>query len=78
MLALHAIDWMLPAEGIEGWLVAWMHDEILIEVPEADAERASVLLVKAMTDAFAETFPGAPLNGLVEAKIGRSWAETKD
>ena len=27
-----------------------------------------------MTDAFAETFPGAPLNGLVDAKTGSSWA----
>ena len=63
MLALAAIDRMLFEEGIEGGPVAWVHDEILLEVAKADAERASVLLVKAMTDAFAETFPGAPLNG---------------
>ena len=77
MLALAAIDRMLFEEGIEGGPVAWVHDEILIEVAKADAERACRPLVKAMTDAFAETFPGAPLNGLVEAKVGTSWAEMK-
>ncbi len=78
MLALAAIDRMLFEEGIEGGPVAWVHDEILIEVAKADAERASVLLIKAMTDAFAETFPGAPLNGLVEAHIGMNWADAKE
>ena len=46
MLALAAIDRMLFEEGIEGGPVAWVHDEILLEVAQADAERASVLLVK--------------------------------
>ena len=78
MLALAAIDRMLFEEGIEGGPVAWVHDEILLEVAEEAAERASVLLVKAMTEAFAETFPGAPLNKLVDAKILTNWAEMKD
>ena len=78
MLALAYIDRMLFEEGIEGGPVAWVHDEILLEVPEADVNRASILLVKAMTDAFAKTFPGAPLNKLVEAKVVRNWAEMKD
>ena len=30
-----------------------------------------------MIDGFAETFPGAPLNGLVEPHIGLSWSEAK-
>ena len=30
-----------------------------------------------MTAAFAATFPGAPLRGLVAVKTGKSWAETK-
>jgi hypothetical protein len=36
-----------------------LHDEIILEVREADAERASELLMRAMIEAFAETFPGA-------------------
>jgi DNA polymerase-1 len=77
MLALAAIDATLFEAGIEGGPVAAPHDEIVLEAPEADAERAADLLKKAMTDAFAETFPGAPLKDLVAVKIGRSWADTK-
>jgi DNA polymerase I-like protein with 3'-5' exonuclease and polymerase domains len=77
MLALEAVDRLLFEAGFEGGPVIWMHDEIVLEVPEADAERARALLVQAMTDAFAETFPGAPLNGLVDVLIGDNWAAVK-
>ena len=77
MLALAAIDRLLFEEGIEGGPVAWLHDEIVIEVPKADAERAAQLLEQAMSDAFAETFPGAPLVGLVQAHCGSDWASAK-
>ena len=77
MLALAMIDAALFEAGIDGGPVAAPHDEIVLEVPEADAERAADLLREAMTAAFAATFPGAPLRDLVAVKIGRSWAETK-
>jgi DNA polymerase-1 len=77
MLALEAIDRLLFEHGIDGGPILWMHDEIVLEVPEADAERAKELLERAMTEAFATTFPGAPLQGLVEARIGDTWAEVK-
>ena len=60
MLALAMIDAALFEAGIEGGPVAAPHDEIVLEVPEADAARAAVLLQEAMTAAFAATFPGAP------------------
>ncbi len=77
MLALAMIDAALFEAGIEGGPVAAPHDEIVLEVPQADAARAADLLREAMTAAFAATFPGAPLRDLVAVKIGRSWAETK-
>jgi DNA polymerase-1 len=77
MLALAMIDAALFEAGIDGGPVAAPHDEIVLEVPEADAKRAADLLREAMTAAFAATFPGAPLRDLVTVKIGRSWAETK-
>ena len=77
MLALAMIDAALFEAGIEGGPVAAPHDEIVLEVAEADAARAGALLQEAMTSAFAVTFPGAPLRDLVTVKIGRSWAETK-
>ena len=77
MLALAAIDDALFEEGIDGGPVAWLHDEIVLEVPIENAKRAAELLEKAMTTAFAETFPNAPLNGLVEVHIGPDWASVK-
>ena len=58
-----------------GILVAIIHDELLAEVLEDRADEAVVVLRECMTDAFAETFPGAPLPGIVDVKLGRSWAE---
>ena len=55
----------------------WAHDEIILEVPEPDAEKAAELLERAMVAGFAKTFPGAPLNGLVEVRIGADWAAVK-
>jgi DNA polymerase-1 len=78
MLALAAIDELLFEHGIYGGPVAWLHDEIILEVPTEHAVKAAELLVKAMRDAFAETFPGAPFNGLVEANSGLNWAAAKD
>jgi DNA polymerase I-like protein with 3'-5' exonuclease and polymerase domains len=73
MRALILVDAALSAAGIDGGLVLFVHDEIVVEVPEADAERARTIVVDAMTRAFAETFPDAPLNGLVETKVSTAW-----
>jgi hypothetical protein len=77
MLALAYVDDRLFEAGISGGPVAWLHDEIVIEVREDQAERAAEILKQAMVDGFAETFPGAPLNGLVEPYVGLSWGEAK-
>jgi DNA polymerase I-like protein with 3'-5' exonuclease and polymerase domains len=61
---------VLKARGIRGGLVACVHDELLLEVHEDDAEAARDLLKATMIDAFTETFP-APVNGVAAAKIGR-------
>ena len=58
-------------------LFSGCHDEIVLEVREEDAERAAALLEQAMTLAFEEIFPGAPLNNLVSVHAGRNWGETK-
>jgi hypothetical protein len=73
MRALILVDAGLIEAGIDGGPVIFNHDEIVLEVPEADAERARTILVESMTRAFAETFPDAPLNGLVESKIATAW-----
>ena len=77
MLALEAIDQLLFEHGIDGGPVIWMHDEIVLEVPEADALKAKELLEKAMTDAFAETFPGAPLTAWSRRRSATTWSDVK-
>jgi hypothetical protein len=73
MLALTFIDAALIKAGIQGGPVLFVHDEIVLEVPEADAERAGALLVDCMMRAFSTTFPNAPLDALVELQITDAW-----
>ena len=77
MLALAMIDRLLFEENIDGGPVAWLHDEIVLEVPVAYADKAALLLRRSMTEAFLESLPGAPTRGLIEPTIGQSWAEAK-
>jgi DNA polymerase I-like protein with 3'-5' exonuclease and polymerase domains len=78
MLALTAIDRALEQERLAGGPVAWLHDEIVLEVPAEHANRAAELLRDAMLSAFRETFPGATLKGLVKPRIVADWGEAKD
>ena len=68
---------LLFEAGIDGGPVAWLHDEIVLEVGSANAKRAAVILAETMARAFAEMFPGAPLCGLVQAHCGSDWASAK-
>ena len=77
MRAIILVNDHLEEAGIGGGLVAAVHDELLIEVPEGDPERARDILERSMVDAFVDTFPGAQTNGLAVAKIGRTWADVK-
>ena len=77
MIALTYVDDRLFNAGIDGGPVAWLHDEIVLEVKAADAELAATILKQSMIDGFAETFPGAPLNGLIDLHIAGNWAEAK-
>ena len=77
MLALAYVDDRLFNAGIDGGPVAWLHDEIVLEVRADQAEQAAEILNQSMIDGFAETFPGAPLGGLVKLQIGDSWGAAK-
>jgi len=67
----------LRTHGVRGGLIATVHDELLAEVPEDQANIAKGILSGAMTDAFVQTFPGAPTGNLVDAAIGPTWASLK-
>ena len=77
MRAIILVNDRLGEAGIGGGLVAAVHDELLIEVTEDDAQRAREILERSMEQAFTDTFPGALTNGLAVAKIGRTWADAK-
>ncbi|HVK11061.1 MAG TPA: DNA polymerase, partial [Gemmataceae bacterium] len=64
--------WERRAEVPTARLVLAVHDELVVEVPEADAERAKTWLVTAMKDGMAPLV--APIPVEVEARVGRSWA----
>jgi DNA polymerase I len=68
---------VLREKRIRGGLVACVHDEILLEVAADAAELVRMLLEEVMTSAFIDCFPGAPVQGVVASKIGRTWAEAK-
>jgi DNA polymerase-1 len=63
--------------GLDGGLVACVHDELLAEVAEGDAAAAAAILEEVMVEAFTLTFPGAPLRDVVKVASGQSWYELK-
>jgi DNA polymerase-1 len=70
--AVPLVDTRLPDT-----LVASVHDELLLEVLEQNAEEAARILSEIMVEAFATTFPNAPLRGVVDVGIGKTWAAAK-
>lgn len=60
----------LKAEGLEAKLILQVHDELICECPEHEAERVAGLLSEEMSGAAKLSVPLT-----VDAKIGHSWAE---
>jgi DNA polymerase-1 len=77
MQALALVDDRLFDADVDGGPVAWLHDEIVIEVRAEQAAQGAEILKRAMVDAFTEALPGAPIKGLVEPHIGLNWGEAK-
>jgi DNA polymerase-1 len=78
MKAIADVDRRLREEGVDGRLVGWIHDELIVEVRERDAGQVRALLKDAMEKAFLEVFPKATLLNLVEVKTGENWAAVKE
>ena len=60
----------LRAEGLESHLILQVHDELIAECPEAEAERVKALLTEEMAAAAALSVPLT-----ASAGVGKSWAE---
>ncbi|MBO4318711.1 MAG: hypothetical protein J5855_10650, partial [Mailhella sp.] len=63
--------------GLDAVIVNCVHDEVLVEASEADAEKAAEALAEAMTEAFTAVFPTADARNLVDVHIADAWAEAK-
>lgn len=68
---------LLPEKlkGLDAKPIAVVHDEILLDVSQDDAEQASKALEEAMVAGMLSIFPDASTNGLVEANVARTWAD---
>ena len=60
----------LRAEGLESRLILQVHDELIAECPEAEAERVKALLTEEMAAAASLSVPLT-----ASAGVGKSWAE---
>lgn len=66
-----ALLWQRRAECPSAFPVLVVHDEIVVECPEADAGRAAEWLTRAMLDGMAPHVAPVPVE--VEVKVGRTW-----
>ena len=71
-LAMVAVHRRLKAEGLRARLVLQVHDELIVECPEAEAEIAAKLLAEEMRGV---AHLAVPLTA--EAHWGRDWLEAK-
>ena len=77
MVALTEVDRRLLADNIDGRLVGWIHDELIVETRDADVDRVKALLQSEMERAFIDTFPTAARNKLIEVNVAANWAAIK-
>jgi DNA polymerase-1 len=69
-LAMIRVDDRLRAEGLKARLVLQVHDELIVECPESEAQQVRDLLKEEMEGVAALSVPL-----LAEANIGKTWAE---
>jgi DNA polymerase I-like protein with 3'-5' exonuclease and polymerase domains len=77
LLAIQIVYRAFRKTGINGGLIATVHDELIAEVAEGDAAIAAAVMKQEMVHAFELSFPGAPTTGLLVVKCGRNWREAK-
>jgi DNA polymerase I len=74
-LAIVRVDRALVHTGAR--MIATVHDELVLECPEADVAAVAPRVVAEMIAAYRTLFPQAPVAGLVDAGCGDSWAAAK-
>ena len=71
-LAMIRVARRLKAEGLQAQLILQVHDELIVECPQEEADQVKALLTQEMEGAGNFSVPL-----VAEAGAGRSWAEAK-
>ncbi len=71
-LAMVRVDERLRREGLRGRLILQVHDELIVECPEDEAERTAKLLTEEMERVISLSVPL-----VAEAHWGKNWLEAK-
>jgi DNA polymerase-1 len=71
-LAMLKVDEALKRENVNARIIMQVHDELLLEAPEAETERVAAIAKQAMEAAASLDVPL-----IVETGIGESWMDTK-
>ena len=68
---------LLPSKlaGLDAVPVAVVHDELIVEAAASDAPQVAQAVEAAMVEGMLAIFPQAATAGLVEAHVGKSWAD---
>ena len=71
-IAMVRVHRRLAAEGMKSRLVLQIHDELIVESPVEENEKAAAILREEMEGAVQLSMPMS-----VEAKVGKTWFEAK-
>lgn len=71
--AMVKLDGLFRAENMKAIIILQVHDEIIVEAPDEEVERAKVLIDKAMTDC-----PEISIPMEVDIHTARRWSEAID
>jgi DNA polymerase-1 len=71
-IAMVRVENRLAEEKMKSRLILQVHDELIVESPAEEAEKAAALLTEEMQNAVSLAVPLT-----VDAKVGRTWYEAK-
>ena len=71
-LAMIGVHTRLREEGMASRMLLQVHDELVLEVPDGELDKAAGLVVREMKNAAELSVPVE-----VEAKVGRSWGNMR-
>ncbi len=72
-IAMIRVDDRLKKENMQARLILQVHDELIVEAPENETERAAQILTEEMQDTVHLSVPM-----VAEAKIGKTWYDAKE